>query len=94
MKLGNVRRQLDDRSRLKFLQSHNISRRDGDCRRCFAAPVCGGTCYHESYTTYQGRTEPVSTRDCLLKQQTMKSALRVYVSLTPEQIQALESVFP
>ncbi len=91
MKLGNIREGMNLERRTQFLGEHHISERQGACNPCWAAAFCGGTCYHTTFST-TGETNPINNVHCVYTKEMVKSALNIYVSISPEQRYFLENI--
>lgn len=91
MKLGNIREGMNLERRSKFLEEHYVSERLGACKTCWAAAFCGGTCYHTTFSS-TGETNPINHVHCAYTKEMVKSALNIYVSITPEQRYFLENI--
>jgi uncharacterized protein len=90
-KFGSANSGIDEEHRRKFLEEHNIVTRIGKCDSCWAASLCGGTCYHPSYT-HSGETRPVNELHCKYTLEMIQSALRVYLGMSPERRYLLENI--
>jgi uncharacterized protein len=79
---GDIYRGLDNEKRLTFLHEHQKRNRfNHKCRNCWAQSLCGGTCYHASFT-HNGDTRPISDFDCEYRKLVLAQVLYVYASLT------------
>jgi uncharacterized protein len=81
-KCGDIHRGLDNQKRLAFLREHQkFNRLNSKCRNCWAQSLCGGTCYHVSYTG-NGDTRQISDFDCEYRKLVLAQVLYIYASLT------------
>ncbi len=88
-KFGNIRDGISADQRERFLTSHLVYERQGACKTCWGADVCGGTCYHAAFASGKD-TRVTDELHCTYLKAMLQSALNIYVSLTPEQRLFLE----
>lgn len=91
MKLGNIKEGIILERRREFLESHHLSIRHGECKTCWVGPICGGTCYHTTYSLTCD-THTINRLHCAYTEELVKSALNIYVSLTSEERNFLENL--
>ncbi|PUB87699.1 MAG: hypothetical protein DBP02_00740 [gamma proteobacterium symbiont of Ctena orbiculata] len=90
-RLGDINHGVNPEIRDKFLQEHNVSSRVGQCKTCWASTMCGGTCYHPSYT-HSGETRLVNELHCKYTREMVQSALRVYLGMNLSKRYLLENI--
>jgi uncharacterized protein len=84
-KCGDIERGLDNEKRLTFLNEHQkFNRSNNQCGNCWAQSLCGGTCYHASYTN-SGDTRQISGFHCEYWKLIFAKVLYIYTSLTEEE---------
>ena len=87
-KWGDVETGLDIKKRENYLREHHVTVRNESCKNCWARNLCGGGCYHAAYTVC-GDTKQISDIHCFYTKELIKCSLRIYASLTSDEIQTL-----
>ena len=84
-KCGDIYHGLDNEKRLAFLYDHQkFNRLNNKCKNCWAQSVCGGTCYHASYTN-SGDTRRINDLYCEYRKLIFAKVLYIYASLNEEE---------
>lgn len=81
-KLHNIYSPVENENILNFRTGHNVLQRSLQCSKCWAAYLCGGTCYYDLYDLTQ---LTANENQCFFKMEIIKNALYIYSSLNQQQ---------